>query len=214
MIPLLLLIIVISYRYIKRKNLEIDEKEKEIYFAEMEKQRQQIYQKLYEEHHRREIEIAELFDEQDGKRNDSQSRPNQIQSKLIDGVAHIDHQGDSTDDEFFEMPLPPLPQSSPKSGKLSIIDNEEISPSTSIVQETPKVDNITNSFKFPPPPSRKPPTPPVAKTFVASSLPPVLPRPSSISPPTSPKNEKPDQRDSAQPVIIDLTPKSLLQSDF
>lgn len=217
MIPLLLLITVLSLRHIKQKNIEIDEKEKEIYFEEMEKERQQIYQKLYDEHHRREIEIAELFvDDRDGKFKDLQSPPNQIQSKLIDGVANIDHQGDSTDDEFFEMPLPPLPQcsSSPKSEKLSIIDNEEVSPSTARIQETPKVSNVTASFKFPPSPTRKAPSPSIKTSFDSSSLPPVPPRPSSISPPNSPKSEKTDQRDSAQPVIIDLTPKSLLQSDF
>jgi hypothetical protein len=214
MIPLLLLIIVISYRYIKRKNLEIEQNEKEIHFAAMEEQRQKIYQKLYEEHHRKEIEIAELFDEKDTKHNESQSQPNQIQSKVIDGVAECDQHGDSTDDEFFEMPLPPLPESPPKTGKLSIIDNAEAVPVTASVQETPKVDNVLSRFKFPPSPTGKAPSPPTKKKYHASSLPPVPPRPSSISPPNSPKTESTERRDSVQPVIIELTPKSLLQSDF
>lgn len=216
MIPLLLLIIVISYRYIKRKNSDIEEKEKEIYFAELEKQRQKIYQQLYAEHHRKEIEIAELIDERRYERlNDPQSQPNQIQSNVIDGVVKIDHHGDSTDEEFFEMPLPPLPPSSPKSGKLSIIDNEEVPFSTSQAQNTPKVSNITSSFKFPPSPTRKAPSLPIKTNFSSSSLPPVPPRPSSISPPQSPKTKITDQRDSTQPVTTDdLTPKPLLQSDF
>lgn len=214
MIPLLLLIIVVSYRYIKRKNLEIEQKEKEIHFTAMEEQRNKIYQKLYEEHHRKEIEIAELFDEKDAKHNDSQSQPNQIQSKVIDGVAQFDH-GDSTDDEFFEMPLPPLPQTPPRTGKLSIIDNESVVPVTG-VHETPKIDNISSKFKFPPSPTGKPPSPPVKiKSPASPVLPPIPPRPSSISPPPSPKIEQTDQQDSVQPVIIDITPKSLLlQSDF
>lgn len=214
MIPLLLLIIVISYRYIKRKNLEIEQNEREIHFAAMEEQRQKIYQKLYEEHHRKEIEIAESFDEKDAKLNDSQSQPNRIQSIVIDGVAQFDQHGDSTDDEFFEMPLPPLPESPPKTGKTSIVDNESAVPSSAMAHETPKIDNGTSRFKFPPSPTRKAPSPPEKKKFDASTLPPVPPRPSSISPPHSPATEQADRRDSVQPVIIEFTPKSLLQSDF
>lgn len=179
--------------------MEIEEKEKEIHFAAMEEQRQKIYQNLYEEHHRKEIEIAELFDEKDN----SKSRPNQIQSNVIDELAKIDQHGDSTDDEFFEMPLPPIPQSPPRTGKLSIVDNAEVAAVTASVQETPKVNNLPNKFKFPLPLGKK--------KFDASILPPIPPRPSSISPPTSPKA---DQHDSEQAVITDFTPKSLLQSDF
>lgn len=178
--------------------MDIDEKEKEIHFAELEKQRQQIYQQLYDDHHRKEIEIDEMFNE----KNDAKSQSNQIQSNLIDGIAQIDHQGDSTDDEFFEMPLPPLPPSSPKIGNLSIDDNESVL--SLAIQQTPKVINTTRSFKFPPSPTRKAPSPP------PSSPPPIPPRPSSASP----TNEATDQRDSALPFIVDVTPKSLLQSDF
>ena len=178
--------------------MEIEEKEKEIHFSAMEEQRQKIYQNLYEEHHRKEIEIAELFDEKDN----SKSRHNQIQSNVIDELAKIDHQGDSTDDEFFEMPLPSTPQSPPRTGKLSIVDNSEVVALTA-VQETPKVNNVSNKFKFPLPLGKK--------KFDASTLPPVPPRPSSISPPISPKA---DQHDSEQAVITGHTPPSLLQSDF
>lgn len=218
MIPLLLLIIIISYRYIKRRNLEIEAAEEEIRFAELEAQRQKIYSKMYDEHHQKEIEIAAHLEKLEAE------------NPALTEVVQIDHHGDSTDDEFFEMPLPPVPAvgtSSPTSGQVSITDNEElpsITPSTSKVEDTPKVDNA--GFRFPPQPTRPAPLPPLhipkpqptraapappKKYFDPTSLPPVPPRPSSASTQTTPPA---DERDSVPPVIIDLTPKSLLQSDF
>lgn len=224
MIPLLLLIIIISYRYIKQKNLEIEAAEKEIYFAELETQRQKIYSKMYDEHHQKEIEIEAYLEE----RAEKLDAVNPLQSCVTDEVVQIDHRdGDSTDDEFFEMPLPPVPleTSSPRSGQISITDNEELPSVTSselpVVDETPKVDNV--GFRFPPQPTRPAPLPPlfmpqprpirtapqiIKKPFDPSSPPPPIPpRPSSIPPPA-------DERDSMAPVIIDLTPKPPLQSDF
>lgn len=201
MIPLLLLIIIISYRYIKRKNVEAEVLEKEIYFAELEAERQRIVDKMNHENQQKEIEIVKYLDEP------AQSSSNQIQSNAIDGdfkVEQIDP-GDSTDDEFFERPLPPVPSPpSLKSGQLSIIDNETISSQTSrIIQETPKVENTSSIFNFPEAPTRP-------------LLPPFPPRPPSLSPPRTPTTQATDndQRYSTQPTIIDLTPKPLLQSDF
>lgn len=190
MIPLLLLIIIISYRYIKRKNVEAEAREKEIYFAELEKQRQQIVDKMYHDHQQKEIEIVKYLDEQEEKL--AQSSTNRIQSNAIDGdfkVEQIDHHGDSTDDEFFEMPLPPVPTTpSPKSGKLSIIENENVSAQTLAIEATPKIENTLNIFNFPEAPAV-----------------PLSSQPTTLS----------DQRSSTQPVIIDPTLKpSLLQSDF
>lgn len=158
MIPILLLIIVISSRYIKRKNVEIEAREKEICFAELEKERQRIIDKMYHDHQQKEIEIVKYLGEQEAKLAAQSPRPNQIQSNAIDGdfkVEQIDH-GDSTDDEFFERPLPPIPSPpSLKSGQLSIIDNEKISSQTSrIIQETPKVENTSSIFIFPEVPIR------------------------------------------------------------
>lgn len=233
-IPLLLLIIVISYRHIQQKNLETEAKEKEMYFAELERERQEIVERMYGDDRRKEIEIVKYLEE----REKLDASPNQIQSNVIDvdkKLEQIDHHGDSTDDEFFEMPLPPVPStSSPQSGKLSITDNEKISPSTARIQETPKVDNTINVFNFPPQPTRPAPPPPGIKGLNPLPLPPVPPRPSSasppISPPCSPKPEndpqnsmqpvdaipKPEslQRESKQPIVVDVTPKALLQSDF
>lgn len=209
------------------KNLEREAKEKEIYFAELEQQRQKIYSKMYDDQHQKEIEIVKHLAEQEEKLIDSELQANQIQSKLIDGGeknVQIDHDGDSTDDEFFEMPLPPVPTASPKSGKLSIFDNEGVmpsAPSTSKIQDTPKVDNISSAFTFPPI-SNHPLTIPLQQSqrewrFDPLPLPPVPPRPASLSSPGSPKSKTTDndQRDSTQPVIDDPTPKpSLLQSDL
>lgn len=208
-VPLMLLIIVISYRHIKRKNAEIEAMEQEALLAELEKQRLTIYQQMYDEHHQKEMEF---FEEREEKLNDSID----VQSNVIDAkakVLHIDQRDDSTDDEFFEMPLPPVPLPSPMSGKLSIIENEDIplsaTPSTLKINETPKVSNNDSSFKYPEQPTRPAPSPPVKKSF-SPPLPTVPPRPKSLSPPNSPKIDG----DANQPLVVDLTPKSLLQSDY
>lgn len=227
-IPLLLLIIVVSYRHIKQKNLEAEAKEQEIYFAELEQERQKIYSKMYDDQHQKEIEIVKYLAEQEEKQSNSPLQANLIQSMLIDGrekPVQIDHHnGDSTDDEFFEMPLPALPTPSPKSSKLSIFDNEGVLPSappTSKIQDTPKIDNITSTFTFPPISNHSAPTPstqtPREWKFDPLSLPHVPPRPPSLSSPSFSKSRttENDQRDSTQPVIVDLTPRPpLLQSDF
>lgn len=210
MVPLLLLIIVISYRYIKRKNSEAETKEKEIYFAELEKERQQIYENMYGEQQRMEIDSVKYLEEHRPEIVDtSQFRSNQIPSNVIDDEKRIEkiYQGDEneTDDEFFEMPLPPVPAISPKSGKLSITDNEgiSVSPSTSIPtstsQETPKANNIDSVFSFPTPANLHDNS--SSRAHVSSNL-----------PRSSANSETSDNL--GHPVIIDFTPKLPLQSDF
>lgn len=204
MIPLLLLIIVISYRYIQRKNLELEVNEKEIYFAELEEQRQKIYESMYNDQVREEIEIIKNLEKQRDIDGVPQIPSNQIPSNVIDddkNIEKIDH-GDETDDEFFEMPLPPVPMISPNSGKLSIIDNEGVSPSTSFlaattsIQETPKMNNSGNVFIF----SQPTPTP-------ADNL-----EDNFSLAPHSPKSKTSGYLE--HPVIIDCAPKLPLQSDF
>lgn len=199
MIPLLLLIIVISYRYIKRKNSEAEIKEKEIYFAELEERRQKLYEDMYENQHREEIETLKHL-EQGKIVGVTQIRSNQIPSNVIDDekmLEKIDH-GDETDDEFFELPLPPVPAFFPKNVKLSITDNEGISPTTSFIQETPKVSNNISVFNF----SQRTPAENLCDN--ASSKLPVLSPQSLSNPKSSGNSEHP----------IDYTSKLPLESDF
>lgn len=236
MIPLLLLIIIIFYRHLKRKNQEIAEKEKEIYFAEIENRRQQMYERMQIQHQKREMEISEYLDEA-LKREDmmlqqpSTSSAKQLKVIDVENTENVDH-GDETDDEFFEMPLPPIPPRSPSalSGQTSITDNEAVeaktpsAPSTAKIQETPKVDNILPSFDFHPPvPLRKAPTrPPPFKLpifeFDPTKLPPVPPRPPTLSPPATTEADsnlfQVEERRSSQPLIVDVRPKTLIESDF
>lgn len=158
----MLLILVISYRHIKQKNLELEVKENEIYFAELEKQRQKIYDKMYKDHQTKEIEINEYLRLQEGNPNALQLFPNQIFVNEIDGLkkaAMNDHHDDSTDDEFFEMPLPPIPSSPTE--KCSLDGNENVSPTsllTAKIEETPKVENTSSIFNFSQPFKAAPPT--------------------------------------------------------
>lgn len=158
MIPVLLLIIVFSYRYIKQKNTESEIHEQEVYFTELEKERQRIYEKMYGEQRIEEFEPATKLEQI----NVFQFASNPISTNKIDHEKQNiknDHD-DETDEEFFEMPLPPVPTVERENESLSITDNEgTLSPtptiSTSIFQETPKVNNIRRSFNFSPLESRR-----------------------------------------------------------
>lgn len=226
-VPLLLLIIIILYRYVKQKNVEIARKEQQNYFAEMERHRWQLYQKMQADHLKRENEIEKyLRDEQE---KPSTSKAGNINNRgplnLIDVANNVDSGGDSTDDEFFERPLPPLPvnviaKSPTVSDQTSIIDNEAIVAKTpkmtmtsvENVEETPKVGN-DGHFVYPPKENRAPPPPPLHIPIEISSN-----SPSLLIRSKTPENETPvimnPQRDSTHPIIIDVTPKSLLESEL
>ena len=152
MIPILLLIIVFSYRYIKRKNTESEIHEQEVYFTELEKERQKIYEKLYGVQKPAEFEPAKNLEQI----NVLHFSSNPISSNKIDHEKeNIKNDLDNeTDEEFFEMPLPPVPIVE-ENESLSVTDNEgtfSLTPtiSTSILRETPKVNNIRCSFNFSP----------------------------------------------------------------
>lgn len=199
--------LVISYRHIKQKNLELEIAEKEIYFAEVEKQRQQIYEKMYRDHAAKEIEINEHLKEREDKLNDLQVWPNQILVNEIDGLtkaAENVHHDDSTDDEFFEMPLPPIPTS--PNERTSIDENEDISAKislTAVIHETPKVDNTSSVFLFPSPTR---PAPPIPFTLMNPPA-----KPTSTSIPISPL---PGASALTQPASLSNPPKAILQSDL
>lgn len=209
-IPILLLIIIFAYRHIKKKNLEIEAKEKRLYFAELEEQRQKILQKMYADQHQRELEIYEYLEQQEkelDKQFPSLHKPNIHPNVTTDGINRekIDH-GDSTDEELFEMPLPPIPNSpiSTKSGQASIIDNEQTpqqnSPLMPMSIETPKLQNVSVRFRFPPKVNYPAPPPPI---IVKAN-----------DPPSLPATVSPIQRESTLPFIVEVHSKSLLQSDF
>lgn len=141
MVPLLLLIIVITHRYIKRMNLEAETKEREVQLARLEDERQKIYETLFAEDDRKEVETVKSLQEHKEKILDAPHVCSiQIRSDVIDddrkGEEKLDPD-DGTDDELFEMPLPPIPQvSSPNEKLSSIIDNEGVSPSMNQVIQT------------------------------------------------------------------------------
>lgn len=211
-VPLLLLIIIVFYRYVKEKNLEMAMMQEKEYFAEMEKHRRLLYNKMQAEHQKREKEISELLDRKllDEKPSTSSGGGyNHAQFNMIN-VDNVDD-GDLTDDEFFEEPLPPLPLS----GQTSITDNEIVEAKTpsAKVQETPKVDNFQN-FKFPPKPTRAPPLPPLQIPPQTTFLPPLPPRPATASPNSNFPVIMNPNRISTHPTIIDVTPNSMLESEL
>jgi hypothetical protein len=236
-VPLILLIIIILYRHVKRKNLEIAMMEQKNFLAEMERHRWQLYEKMQADHLKREKEITEYLTKHQAQPSTSSGPLN-----LIDAANVVDDAdgGDSTDDEFFEMPLPPLPMKSPTvSGQTSIIDNEAVESKTPTarIEETPKVGNaehiFSTHFKFPPSPTRDPPPLPLENsthiTFRPSLPPPPPPPPprqtsiSSSPPPSTITSQSsslvsetttPPIIINPHPVIIDVTPKSLLESEL
>lgn len=233
----MLLIIIIAYRYVQRKNLEIALMDQTNAFAEMEKHRWQLYQKMQADHLNREDRIEKFLAKQEQpSTSTTMGGSNSAPLVLIDVSDAVDS-GDSTDDEFFERPLPPLPITSPTvSEQTSIIDNEAINPktpssSTNIgkIEETPKVGNnehVSTRFKYPSQPNRAPPPPPLQiPSEISNFLPPLPPRPiTNISPPLSSSSSSSMEivnpvfmnpnRISTHPVIIDVTPKSMLESEL
>lgn len=234
-VPLMLLIIIIFYRYVQRKNLEIAMMNQENAFAEMEKHRWLLYQKMQADHLKRESKIEKYLEKQEQPSTSSMGGHNRLDLMNVNDA--VDSGGDSTDDEFFERPLSPMPIKSPTaSDQTSIIDNEAINPktpssSTSFgkVEETPKVENnehVSTRFKYPSMPSRAPPPPPLQiPSEISNFVPPLSSRSTTTISPSSSLSTSSSMeiihpvfmnpnRISTHPVIIDITPKSLLESEL
>lgn len=138
----------VSYRHIKIKNLEAEAQEKEIYFIRAEEERRKIFEKLYSSDEQKEIEINEHFEAQEVKLNEfrNQTILNEMDKERKTSLSEH-HKDDSTDDEFFEMPLPRSPNE-----KNSIDENENACSEASCsakMQETPKFENTASVFTFP-----------------------------------------------------------------
>lgn len=110
--------IIMCSRYVQRKNLEEEAKEKEIYLAELEQQRKRVFELLHKDH-QKEVEI-ELFLEQQEKAEQLQNiRPTHLSLNIVheaeipykssNALCDTNYNQDSTDDELFELPLPPIP---------------------------------------------------------------------------------------------------------
>ncbi|KAL7028071.1 hypothetical protein ACKWTF_005711 [Chironomus riparius] len=190
---------------------------------------------MQKDYARREKEIHEYLDNK--LREEERPSTSGLSKKIdVQNILNLDSD-EGTDDEFFEMPLPPIPFKSPRSaisGQLSIIDNEAMDIDTPSVKSarftTPKLQNISTSFKFPSPPTRFAPPPPLnleTNNESATSTPsPQEPRnfsptslniesivhsPNEVAPPIP---EQSTFRRSSAPIIVEMTEKSLLQSDF
>jgi hypothetical protein len=153
-VPLLLILVIIFYRHVKQKNAKLAEQERQLQFAKVEQQRLTLYEKMQADDQKRAKEIDDYL-ENALKAEDMHAPP---QLKMIDEL-----DGDETDDEFFEMPLPPLPAE-----QTSVIDNETVATASARVQETPKIEN---AFVFPPVPLRHRPPP-----LQINPLPPPIPQ--------------------------------------
>ncbi|KAG5681352.1 hypothetical protein PVAND_010796 [Polypedilum vanderplanki] len=213
-VPLLLIIIIIFYRHVKRKNEELATKEKEMQFAKIEQQRLTLYEKMRIEDEKREKEINEYLEKALLDEDLKATASNELNKDEFDG--------DETDDEFFEMPLPPLPLTTPDSAQTSIIDNEAIETPLVKIEETPKIEN---SFAFPPLRQRRI-APPPPLNFQLNSPPPIPPRSFSASLPSpsynatadvllsSEQQQQLEESESINPVIIEIKPHKVLESDF
>jgi hypothetical protein len=175
-VPLILLIIVVFYRYVKQRNEQIAVAERESLLAQLEEKRKTMYEKIQAEHRQREKEISEYFERQEKQFKEEELKASTSQSKSIEIG------GDSTDDEFFEMPLPPLPASEEQ---MSVIDNEAVGRQSSVTKfhGTPKIENVSPLFQYPPPhlsstipPQTRMTDDSLKMKFDPLSLPPVPPR--------------------------------------
>jgi hypothetical protein len=127
-VPILLILVLILYHHAQRKNKELMEKKKQEQFSEIEKERLKIYQKLQKDYAQKEKQIDEYLEIE--LRNEKNSSPQPSTSMLNKRkiIANQHDNEDETDDEFFEMPLPPIPVKSLafSTSQISIIDNEAI----------------------------------------------------------------------------------------
>jgi hypothetical protein len=190
-VPLLLILVIIFYRHVKQKNAKLAEQERQLQFAKVEQQRLTLYEKMQADDQKRAKEIDEYL-ENALKAEDMHATP---QLKMIDEL-----DGDETDDEFFEMPLPPLPAE-----QTSVIDNETVATASARVQETPKIEN---AFVFPrvplrhrPPPLQINPLPPPIpqRSFSAS-----LPSPSAAAAASASLSEQQQPINSIKPLESDF----------
>lgn len=102
-VPVILIVLIISYRYVKRRNVELEQAEEKLRFVEVENQRRAIYHKMFESHRQKEAEIEKLLNELEGR---PQPAVPVIETKSIKAnPLGFDMQGESTDDEYFEEPI-------------------------------------------------------------------------------------------------------------
>lgn len=199
--------IIMCSRYVQRKNLEEEAKEKEIYLAELEQQRIRVFELLHKDH-QREAEI-ELFLEQQEKAEELQKiRPSHLSLNIVHEAeipsksSEPNYYHDSTDDELFELPLPPLPI--PSTSKLQETFNSDDDNSSIPSRQFPP------SFNFPPPPSPLPDLISKGTSFnplLLSSLSPSLSTPSSPSSISKVLSSNSSFNDTQKP-------KKFMQSDF
>lgn len=225
LVPLLGIIIIIMYHHVQRKNIEIAEKQKLMHFEELDRERQKILDKIQRDRNETEKKINEYLE----NRLNEEPRPSTSgtynpRNISAPNIIHIDSDVE-TDDEFFEMPLPPIPTKSPRSvvstGQISIIDNEAVgldSPSSKWTYfETPKIQNKSESFRFP---SRFAPPPPIniesndedETDKVKEDQ--IEREPNNI--PHDVKDEDAQEiiRRSSQPIIVGVIPKVVLESEI
>ncbi len=179
----------------------------------MERHRRNLYEKMQAEHEKKEEEILEYLNRHEKEQPSTSSgvvgNKSDAKATLIDVV----DEGDLTDDEYFEMPLPPLPpdaKSPTESGQISITDNEAVAvktPIENIEKTTPKIENEDSV------PTRVAPPPPL---FIPSSfyLPPLPPRPKTKSPESPFPVVLNAEKNPSIPTIVDATPKSMLESEL
>lgn len=197
MIPLLLLMIIMCSRYVQRKNLEEEAEERKIYLAELEQQRIRVFELLHKDH-QREAEI-ELFLEQQEKAEQLQKiRPSHLSLNIVHEAeipvksSEANYYHDSTDDELFELPLPPLPIPSTSKNQETFNSDDDDNPS--ILPRHPP------SFNFPPPPSPLPDLISKGTSFIPS-----------LSTPSSPITVVLSSNSSFNDT---QKPKKFMQSDF
>lgn len=226
MIPLLFLMIIMCSRYVQRKNLEEEALEKEIYLAELEQQRKRVFDLLYKDH-QREAEIELFLEQQEKAEQLHKIRPTHLSLNVVhdadipykssDAISATNYNQDSTDDELFELPLPPIPSTSKTQ---ETFNSDDENPSNLSFSISPKqYRKFPPSLNFPPPPplpssSSSPSPPPLPDLFSkGTSFDPFLlpPVPLRLSTPTSPISKVLSTNSSLNDT---QKPKKFMQSDF
>lgn len=90
-IPLSLIIIVIFYQCIKKKNRADEEAERLIYFAERENYRQKLLQKYHEEQSQLEMEFEDRMAESLQEKPNHLQQCSKIQENNLDAISEIDN---------------------------------------------------------------------------------------------------------------------------
>ena len=152
--------IIMCSRYVQRKNLEEEAKEKEIYLAELEQQRKRVFELLYKDH-QREAEIELFLEQQEKAEQLHKIRPTHLSLNVVheaeilykssDNISTKNYNQDSTDDELFELPLPPILSTSKNQ---ETFNSDDDNPSNLSFSNSPtQYRKFPPSFDFPPPPS-------------------------------------------------------------